>query len=283
MFATKNIFLSNFKIIRMTEVKHLKKVKRKVIEINEDLCTGCGQCVIACAEGALAIVDGKAKVISEIFCDGLGACIGECPEDALEIIEREALEFDEEAVDKHLEDLKKEKEKEHLEKTLKHTNLGNNLGQHAHQCSCPSAKTIVYDQVWEETESTGEIPSALRQWPTKLTLVSPTAPFFNNKELLVASDCAPFAYANFHRKILKGKPIVTVCPMLGLGEAELAKLEAILENNPIEKINFLLMEVPCCQKIKFFLDPILSGIDRKITVEETIIGRDGKILKQGKI
>jgi NAD-dependent dihydropyrimidine dehydrogenase PreA subunit len=255
-----------------------KKIVRKIIKIDEDLCTGCGQCVIACAEGALAIIDGKAKVINEVFCDGLGACIGECPEGALEIIEREAAEFDEEAVEKHLEDLK---EQEHLKLTLEHTYLGQQ--QHSHQCSCPSANTIVYENTWEDSDIKGEIPSALRQWPTKLTLVSPTAPYFNNKEIIVVSDCAPMAYGDFHRKILKGKPIVTVCPMLGLGEMELEKLEQILKQNPIESVNFVLMEVPCCQKIKIFLDPILSKIDRRITVEETIIGRDGKILRQAKI
>jgi ferredoxin len=259
----------------MTTVEQKTKVKRKIIKIDEDLCTGCGQCVIACAEGALQIIDGKAKVVNELFCDGLGACIGDCPEGALEIVERDALEFDEEAVEKHLEELK-EKEEKHLELTLNHTILDQ---QHASHCNCPSAKTIVYDQAWEESKITGEIPSALRQWPTKLTLVSPTAPYFNNKELIVVSDCSPLAYGDFHRKILKGKPIVTVCPIFGFGEAELDKLEAILKNNPIEKVNLILMEVPCCQKMKFFIDPILSGIDRKIDVEETIVGRDGKILR----
>lgn len=263
----------------MTEAKQHDKVKRKIIEIDEELCTGCGQCVIACAEGALKIIEGKAKVVSEVFCDGLGACIGECPEGALKIIEREALEFDEEEVEKYLEDIKEQK---HLELTLKHTSLGQQQ-QHAHQCNCPSANTIVYDQNWADSESSEEIPSALRQWPTKLTLVNPTAPYFSNEELVVVSDCSPLAYGDFHRKILKGKPIITVCPMLSLGEAELEKLEEILRKNPINKVNMILMEVPCCQKIKLFMEPILSRIDRKISVEETIIARDGKILRQGTI
>lgn len=260
----------------MTETKQYDKINRKIIEIDEDLCTGCGQCVIACAEGALKIIDGKAKVISEVFCDGLGACIGECPEGALKIIEREALEFNEEEVEKYLEGMQ---EQEHLESSLKNTNLEHQ--QHSHQCNCPSASTIVYDQIWDETEISSEIPSALRQWPTKLTLVNPNAPYFNNEELMVVSDCSPLAYGDFHRKILQGKPIVTICPMLSLGEAELDKLEAILINNPITKVNFILMEVPCCQKMKFFMEPILSKIDRKIKVEETIISLDGKILRQG--
>jgi len=252
----------------MTEAKQKKKVVRKIIEIDEELCNGCGNCVISCAEGALKIIDGKAKVISEVFCDGLGACIGECPEGALKIIEREALEFDEEEVEKYLE-AQKEQEQQ--------------TANHSHQCSCPSSAPIIYENAWEESEVTDEIPSALRQWPTKLTLVNPTAPYFNNKELIVASDCSPFIYGDFHRKILKGKPIVTICPMLSLGEGELEKLEEILKVNPIEKVNFILVEVPCCQKIKIFIDPILASIDREISVEETIIRRDGTILRKGEM
>ena len=250
----------------MTEIKQQQKTVRKIIEIDEDLCTGCGNCVVSCAEGALEIIDGKAKVVNDVFCDGLGACIGECPEGALKIIEREAVTFNEEAVEKHLEELK-EKEK----------------STHTHQCNCPSSQPIVFEEKWEETEIAGEIPSALRQWPTKLTLVNPNAPYFNNKELLIASDCSPFVYGDFHRKILRGKPLVTVCPMLGLGEVELEKLEQILKLNPIESIKLVLMEVPCCQKIKIFLDPILQTIDRQISVEETIIGRDGSIIQNRKI
>ncbi len=260
----------------MTEIKNKQKVTRKIIKIDEDLCTGCGQCVIACAEGALKIIDGKAKIVSEIYCDGLGACIGECPEGALTIEERESLEFDEEVTEEYLQNLNKEE-------LLGSRSETQNNPSHSHQCSCPSANTIVYHKEWEESDISEEIPSALRQWPTKLTLVNPSAPFFNNKELLFVSDCAPFAFGDFHRKLLKGKPIVTVCPMLSFSETELEKFEQILNLNPIKKINFILMDVPCCQKIKLFLDPIFAKIDRKITLEETIIGRDGNILRQGKI
>lgn len=276
MFAIKNKTLMFLLIISMTEIKNKQKVTRKIIKIDEDLCTGCGQCVIACAEGALKIIDGKAKIVSEIYCDGLGACIGECPEGALTIEERESFEFDEEVTEEYLRIIKKEV-------LIETPHVTHGYSAHTQQCSCPSASTIVYDNVWEESDVSGEIPSALRQWPTKLTLVNPSAPFFNNKELLFVSDCAPFAFGDFHRKLLKGKPIVTVCPMLSFSETELEKFEQILNLNPIEKINFILMDVPCCQKIKLFLDPIFSKINRKITIEETIIGRDGNILRQGKI
>ena len=251
----------------MIETQTPKKINRKIIKIDEELCNGCGQCVISCAEGALAIIDGKAKVINDVFCDGLGACIGECPEGALTIEERVSYAFDEEAVEKHLESLKEQ------ECTSDHT----------HECNCPSSQPIVYEQKWEESEGTGDMPSALRQWPTKLTLVNPSAPYFNNSELIIASDCSPFVFGDFHRKILRGKPLVTVCPMLGLGGVELDKLEEILKVNPIEKVTFVLIEVPCCMKIKIFIDAIFASVGRDIEVEEIIIARDGTILKQGKI
>ncbi len=263
----------------MAAIRPEKTIIRKIIKIDEELCNGCGKCALACAEGALKIIDGKAKVISEVFCDGLGACMGECPQGALTIEERDAPKFDEEAVEKHLE-TEKLKEEDHLARTLKHTSLGT---QHASHCSCPSSTTMVFEKKWEETETGEDIPSALRQWPTKLTLVSPEAPYFNNKELIVVSDCSPIAYGDFHRKIMKGKPIVTVCPMLGLGQEELEKLEAILKNNPIESLNLVLMEVPCCQKIKFFLEPIVASLGRPIDVEETIVSRDGTILRRQKV
>jgi ferredoxin len=250
----------------MSDVDQKKRIKRNIIKINEVLCTGCGKCVISCSEGALTIVDGKAKVINEAFCDGLAACIGECPEGALSIEEREAPEFNEEAVEKHLE--KNNKSKEPIQDNA-----------YSHQCSCPSSKTIIYDNEWTDTTASGEIPSALRQWPTKLTLVNPVAPYFNSEELIIVSDCSPVAYGDFHRKILRGKPIVTICPMLGVGEVELNKLEQILEKNPIKSLLLVLMEVPCCQQLRIFLEPILNNINRSIAVREIIISRDGQIIK----
>jgi len=265
MFEIKNIFFCHF-FLNMSKVDQKKKTKRKIIKINEYLCTGCGNCVKSCAEGALTIVDGKAKVVNEAFCDGLAACIGECPEGALTIEERDAPEFNEEAVEKHLENINMSKE------PIQDNAL-------SHQCLCPSSKTIAYDNEWTDTTVSGEIPSALRQWPTKLTLVNPEAPYFNNEELIIVSDCSPVAYGDFHRKILKGKPIVTICPMLSLSELELNKLEQILKKNPIKSLLLVLMEVPCCQQLRLFLEPILNKINRFITVNEIIISRNGQVIK----
>ncbi|MBD3211992.1 MAG: 4Fe-4S dicluster domain-containing protein [Candidatus Lokiarchaeota archaeon] len=259
MFDRIDLRLSTLNI-DMSTVKDHKKIKRKIIKIDKEKCTGCGNCVIGCDEGALEIINGKAEVVNESFCDGLGACIGECPEGALTIEIREAHPFDEEAVKEAQETEKKEE--------IKIKPLS---------CSCPSSQAIQYDNEWSETVITEEIPSALRQWPIKIELVNPEAPYFNTEELVVVSDCSPLAYGDFHRRILKGRPIVSLCPMLGLDDDVLNKLKMIIQQNPIKHIELVLMEVPCCKKISFLLEPILSEIERDISVKTTHISRQGKI------
>jgi len=248
--------------VNMSVANNREKIKRKIIKVDKDKCTGCGKCVVGCEEGALEIIDGKAEVVNESFCDGLGACIGECPEGALTIEIRDAYPFDEDLV----ENVQK--------KGLKKINIGieNNF-----TCSCPSSQPIVYDSPWEDSRDINEISSALRQWPIKIELVNPEAPYFRNNELLIVSDCSSLAYGDFHRRILKGRPIVTLCPMLDLDDTILTKLQTIIENNPIETIELVLMEVPCCKKISFLLDQIISEIEKEVSVKTTIISRDGKI------
>jgi NAD-dependent dihydropyrimidine dehydrogenase PreA subunit len=176
----------------MTETKHHKLVKRKIIKINEDLCTGCGNCVVSCAEGALQIIDGKAKVVNEVFCDGLGACIGGCPEGALEIIERNALEFDEEAVEKYLETMKYNEQSE-LEEITKIDNKS------LQQCSCPSAQTIVFDQLEDIRDIAEDIPTSLHQWPVQMHLINPLAPYFKGADVLLTADCVAYALGVYHK------------------------------------------------------------------------------------
>jgi len=249
----------------MSTSSERKKIKRKIIKIDKELCTGCGKCVVGCDEGALEIIDGKAVVVNESFCDGLGACIGECPEGALSIEEREAYEFDEELVEQHQQHSKEESK--------------GNIPE-IKTCSCPSSDIIVYEQPWEEDDNSDEIQSALRQWPTKLRLVNPSAPYFDNDELVIISDCSPLAYGDFHRKFLRGRPIITICPMLNMDGPELDKLEEILRQNPITKLEVVLMEVPCCRKLDIFLDTILDNLDREIEVKEVIISKKGQIKKE---
>ncbi|TFF99128.1 MAG: 4Fe-4S dicluster domain-containing protein [Promethearchaeota archaeon] len=246
----------------MSNSTERRKTKRKIIKIDKELCTGCGKCVIGCDEGALEIIDGKAEVVNESFCDGLGACIGECPEGALSIEEREAYEFDETLVEQHQGEIQK--------------NVQNNTFESLN-CSCSSAETILYEKPWKEESISENIKSALRQWPIKLRLVNPDAPYFDHNELLIVSDCSPLAYGDFHRRFLKGRPIISLCPMLNVGEPELQKLELILQKNPISSLEIVLMDVPCCKKLHILLNPILDELKKDIKVQVTIISREGEI------
>ena len=177
------------------------KVRRKIIEIDEERCDGCGLCIIGCAEGALKVVDGKAKVVADKFCDGLGACLGECPNDALTIVEKEADEFDEIAVEEHL---------SQMAKTQPHNAPAPTSG-------CPSAALQSFEPTACQKANQPSIHggggvSALSHWPVQIRLVPPQAPFLKNAHLLVAADCTPLAYPDFHERLLKGKVVLMGCP-----------------------------------------------------------------------
>ena len=273
MFEIKNIFSPIFDLI-MTEAKHQKMVKRKIIKIDEDLCTGCGNCVVDCAEGALKVIDGKARVINEVFCDGLGACISGCPEGALEIIEREALEFDEEAVEKHLESMKyiEEVETEQINQLV---------NEHTHQCGCPSAQTMVFEKSEAQTEVSGKIASALRQWPVQMHLVSPMAPYFQRADVVLAADCVSYALADFHKDYLKGKKLAIACPKLDSDqEIYIEKIKALFDLAKINTLTVMIMQVPCCRGL---LQVALEGArqtERKAPVKLIIVGIKGEVLQE---
>jgi len=258
----------------MIETNQQKIVKRKIIKIDEDLCTGCGQCVIGCAEGALAIIDGKASVVNEVFCDGLGACIGECPEGALEINEREAPEFDEEAVEIHLESLKKA-EKNEMEQVKQI------VTEHTHQCGCQSAQTMVFDEPESQTEFTGKIPSSLRQWPVQMHLINPRAPYYQGADVLLAADCVGFSYGDFHRDFLKQKSIAIACPKLDQGkEVYVEKIKSLIEDSKINTLTVAMMEVPCCGGLLALAQEGAKRANRKVPIKYVIIGVQGNILKE---
>ncbi len=235
------------------------KVMRKIIEIDEERCDGCGECVPACAEGAIEIVDGKARVVADKYCDGLGACMGECPNDALEIVEREADDFDEEAVEAYL----KEKEKtEKPEKTLPVS-------------GCPSSqiKTFI------PTGAKGGGSSNLSHWPVQIHLIQPQAPFLKGADLLVAADCTPFAYANFHQDYLKGKAVMIGCPKLDDGEAYIQKFTDIFNTAEIKSITVLVMEVPCCSALPVMIQRAMRAAKKEIPMEVQVISTRGEVLK----
>ena len=244
------------------------KVMRKIIEIDEERCDGCGLCVPACAEGSLEIIDGKAKVIADNLCDGLGACLGECPNDALRIIEREAEEFDEAAVEKFLE------EKQKSQQAAKPLIAG----------GCPSARMQHFSEpaVRQPVPSadTGGVPepSALGHWPIQIHLVPPTAPFLKNADLLVLADCVPVAFPTLHRDFLQGKAVMMGCPKLDNAESYIHKFTQIFQVAGIRSITAVVMEVPCCSGLPMIVKRALEASGADIPMQEVVVSTRGEIL-----
>ncbi|MCG0276840.1 MAG: 4Fe-4S binding protein [Thermosediminibacteraceae bacterium] len=247
---------------------------RKIVHIDEEKCNGCGLCVPACAEGAIQIIDGKARLISDKYCDGLGACLGECPRGAITIIEREAEDFDEEAVKEHLSRSKPE------------------ITAHAHHgFSCPGSRLMDLKRA-PETGENGKtaakafsnenlsisIRSQLSNWPVQLMLVPVEAPYFDGADLLVTADCVPFAYPNYHLELLKGRTVLIGCPKLDDGNYYVAKLAEIFKRNHIKSVTVAHMEVPCCYGIVKIVEEAinLSGKNMPLNLVEIGIKGDRK-------
>ncbi len=236
------------------------KTSRKIVRIDEDKCNGCGVCVPACVEGALQIIDGKARLISETYCDGLGACLGECPQDAITIEERAAEEFNEEAVKLFLE------EKEHAREDL--------------PCGCPSATVTQFDRQETPEVALKEAPdqqSMLSHWPVQLTLVPPTAPFFQGTDLVLAADCVPFAYAGFHQQFLRNHSLLVACPKLDDFPAHLKKLTDILSQSEVKSLTVVHMEVPCCSGIVHMAKQAIQLSGKDIPIKEVTVGVKGDL------
>ena len=249
-------------------------VIRKIIHIDEDLCNGCGNCVPACAEGALEIVDGKARVIADIYCDGLGACLGECPTGALRIEEREADEFDEHAVEQRLTEKKATKSEPRV--------LPMAAG------GCPSARMIQSFDRSADGEATphgagepGE--SALSHWPVQIMLVPPTAPFLKGADLLVLADCVSVAFPTLHRDFLKGKAVMMGCPKFDHTQAYIDKFAQICRQSGIRSITSVVMEVPCCAALPIIVKKGMQLSGAKIPMEEVVISVRGKILEHRRV
>lgn len=247
------------------------KVMRKIIEIDEELCDGCGNCVTDCAEGALAIIDGKAKVIADKFCDGLGACMGGCPQDALQIIEREAEDFDEEAVEEHL-----------AEMTAKTLPQGATL-----PCGCPS--TQIQDLAAPAGGCQGAnapksmaaaSTSALSHWPIKIRLVPPNAPFLKGADLLVMADCVGGAFPNVHSELLAGKVVMMGCPKFDEVQEYIDKFAQIFTQADVKTITSVVMEVPCCSGLPIIVQKGLEKAGKSIPMEEIVISTRGEVLKR---
>jgi NAD-dependent dihydropyrimidine dehydrogenase PreA subunit len=255
------------------------KTMRKIIEIDEELCDGCGTCVPSCAEGALKIVDGKARVIAEIYCDGLGACLGECPMGALKIVERKADEFDENAVEEHL---AKQKQKEKVQQIP------------AFSGGCPSARLQSFGPAKSSATSGPQAnltradaadltQSALAHWPVQIMLVPPTAPFLKGANLLVLADCVPVAFPTLHHDFIKGKAVMMGCPKLDNAQYYIEKFAQIFKESGIKSITSVIMEVPCCGGLPMIIKKAMQMAGVEIPMEEVIISTRGQILQRKQV
>ncbi len=242
---------------------------RKIVKIDEEKCNGCGICVPACAEGAITITDGKARLAADNLCDGLGACLGECPQDAILIIEREADQFDEEAVEKHLESASPAA----APAAPRHDHHA------AHHGGCPGSRAMSFAPAAPAGNATAgeKQPSSLAQWPVQLHLVPVTAPYFQDADLLIAADCVPFAYAGFHRDFLAGKAVVIGCPKLDDNSFYLEKLTELFRVSTIRSVTVVRMEVPCCSGIVMTAKQALAASGKEIPFREVTVTISGEI------
>ena len=234
---------------------------RNIVKIDEEKCNGCGLCVSACAEGAIKLINGKAKLISEVYCDGLGACIGHCPQDAITIEKRQAVEFDEEATKKHLAEL--QNAKTHVDFV----------------CPALMAKELKKSGPPDQLTTAPTIPSQLRHWPVQLKLVSPHATCFANADLLLVADCVPFAMADFHNRFLTDHSVVVGCPKLDNSDFYVEKLAEILKANDLRSLTVIHMEVPCCFGLTHIARQAFARAGVKMAFADVIIGLQGNVIK----
>ncbi|MBZ0156440.1 MAG: 4Fe-4S binding protein [Alphaproteobacteria bacterium] len=249
------------------------RIKRKIVEIDEERCNGCGQCVPNCAEGALQIVDGKVRLVSEIYCDGLGACLGNCPQDAIRIVEREAEAFDEEATEHYLKEKAEREKKEAIPAPAPHGS------------GCPSSRIQMFGgsspcAVANKPVAQAASASALSHWPVQIRLVPPTAPFLRGAHLLVAADCTPVAYPDFQRDFLRNKVVMIGCPKFDNADEYLQKFADIFRTADIKSVTVAIMEVPCCSRLPMIVERGMAVSGKKIPVEVVVISTRGEIINR---
>jgi len=245
---------------------------RKIVQIDQDKCNGCGLCVPSCAEGAIKMINGKAVLSADNLCDGLGACLGECPQDAIKIIEREADEFDEVEVEKHLKAIGTAPASAHG-----HAHHGHH-GHHGNGGGCPGSRAVSFEQKpVDAVQEAGSRQSMLGQWPVQLSLVSTSAPYFQDADLLIAADCVPFAYGDFHKDYLAGKALVIGCPKLDDNQFYTQKLTELFRNSALKSITVMKMEVPCCGGIAMAARQALAASGKEIPYKEVTVDIRGEL------
>jgi ferredoxin len=283
-------------------------MKRNIIRIDEEKCNGCGLCIPNCQEGALQLIDGKARLISDLFCDGLGACLGHCPEGAITIEEREAEPYNERKVMETLSEKGRNTILAHLEHLRDHNEQGylteaisyikeNNIDMSENEMKesqgsgrgCPGATAMDFrigtEQIEnEETTNISEkadTPSELRQWPVQLHLLNPQASYFKNADVVLAADCVAFAMGNFHAKYLKGKSLAIACPKLDTNkESYLQKLTSMIADTKINSLQVVIMEVPCCGGLLQMAKTARENAGRNVPIKLSVIGLQGEVLEE---
>jgi ferredoxin len=276
-------------------------MKRQIIEIDEELCDGCEECIPGCPEGAIQIIDGKARLISDLFCDGLGACIGTCPQGAITVIEREAEPYDEvkvmeniikqgeNTIKAHLKHLHDHGENEFLNTALtfleEHDIAVPEYKAQESSCAsggCPGSQSMAFVDKIESPESvsTTDVPSALTHWPIQMHLVSPMAPHFAGSDLVLGADCVAFSMGNFHQKYLSGKTLAIACPKLDQQQQiYLEKLKVLIDEAKINTLTVMIMQVPCCRGLLMLAQQAVQMANRKIPVKAIVVGIQGEILE----
>lgn len=273
-------------------------VQRDIIKIDEDKCNGCGLCVPNCPEGALQIIDGKARLVSDLFCDGLGACIGNCPEGAISVEKREAEEYDEKKVMENIIKQGKNTIKAHLEHLENHgadkylkeakdflKERGVDIPEKEESTKtrsfCPGSKIMDFSREEKNQNEGGKRTSEQKQWPIQLHLVSPNAPYFVGKDVLLAADCTAFSIGDFHKDFLKGKTLIIACPKLDSNiDVYVEKLRKMIDEARINTLTVLVMEVPCCSSLLQIAKKALNSASRKIPIKLIVIGLNGEVLTE---
>jgi len=284
---------------------------REVVRIDETLCDGCSECIPACHEGALQIIDGKARLISDLMCDGLGACLGHCPQNAITIESREAEAYNEtkvmeimvgkgrNTVQAHLNHLKEHGEKDflregigylrehadqipfHIEEVIKDVHQADHDNQ---ACGCPGAKSRSFEPrsaMIDATDQNISGPSELRQWPVQMHLINPSAGYFNHSDVVLAADCVGYALGDFHQKWLKGKTLAIACPKLDDGQdSYVQKIKNLIDEARINTLTVMMMQVPCCHGILAMARSAATDAQRKVPLKAIVVGIEGDILKE---
>jgi NAD-dependent dihydropyrimidine dehydrogenase PreA subunit len=287
---------------------------REVVKIDEELCNGCGLCIPGCHEGALQIIDGKARLISDLMCDGLGACLGHCPQSAITIEKREAEAYNEtkvmgimvikgkNTVVAHLKHLKDHNETSYLREGVKYlreneNELGFRLQEvidevHGHGGGCPGSRSMVIERkeaaAGAEEEAvavagagTGGLQSELRQWPVQLHLVNPQAPYYRNADVLIAADCTAYTLGDFHQRYLKGRSLAIACPKLDSNmEVYINKITSMIDHANINTITVMIMQVPCCGGLLQIVKSAATAAQRRVPIKLLVVGIEGNILKE---